>query len=422
MLQQLLNDQVLDPKNAQKIYNLALEYDRLKQGAIAVSLYLKAADLSKEKLLQYKCMIAIGCCYDRQGHRNFTIDGAFLDAAALIPQRPEAYYFLSKSSEKKQDWKQCYLYANLGLIMYECDDIGIEYPGPKALLFQQALSKWHIGGTQEGRRQLFDFKFKTILDDEYTEKVNHVFNNISYPYTGYPDNIPYTNQDFNRFKFPFPGLKEVRNNYSKHFQDLFVLSVFNGKKNGTYLELGSGDPFAFNNTALLETEFGWRGISIDNSPAACYNFKENRRNTVICADATLIGYEDLFDKHCVDPIIDYLQIDCDEVSVEILKKLPLKTQKFGVITFEHDSYRLGTNIRDEVRALLKMHGYVLLVNDVAFTEVCSYEDWYVHPDIVEINLTMKSNKDINFVWDYFMEELNEETDNLLQYRRTQLCN
>lgn len=409
MLQQLLNEQVLDPKNPEKILKLAKEYDRLKQGAMAVSLYLKAADLSTDKVLQYKAMLGIALCYDRQGNRRYTVEGALLDAAAILPERPEAYYYLSKFYADGQTWKKSYFFACAGLKLDNpSDDLELNYPGMKALLFQKALAKWYVTGTQEGKHDLFDLKFRTILDAEHREKVDRLLDQIFYP-----DTIPYVAADYDRFKFKFPGLEQVKANHSKHFQDLFVLSVFNGKRNGTYLEIGSGDPFVHNNTALLETQFDWKGISIDNSPALCYNFKENRRNTVICADATEISYEDLFDKHCVDPIVDYLQIDCDEVSIEILKKMPFKTHKFGVITFEHDKYRLGTQIRDEVRKILKEQGYVLLVNDAAFTEVCAYEDWYVHPDVVDINVLMQSKKDINFVWDYFMEELTEENERVL---------
>lgn len=409
MLQKLLNEQVLDPKNPYKVFDLAKEYDRLEQGAMAVSLYLKAADLSKDKILQYKCMISLALCYERQGNRRYTVEGALLDAAALLPRRPEAHYFLAKHYEAGSVWKQAFLYANLGLCAeHDGLDLGIGYPGKKSLACKAAVAKWYVTGTQAGKHALFDVKFRTLLEEGDWQQASYILSNI-----GYPDTIPYTSEDFNRFKFLFPGLERIHENYSKHFQDLFVLSVFNGKKNGTYLEIGSGDPFVHNNTALLETEFGWRGISIDKSPALCCNFKENRHNTVICADALEIGYQDLFEKHCVDPIVDYLQIDCDEASIEVLKKLPLATHKFGVITFEHDSYRLGTGIRDEARAILKKHGYVLLVNDAAFTEVCSYEDWYVHPDVVEINPAMRSKKDTNFVWEYFMEELSEENEKVL---------
>ena len=399
MLQQLLNEHVKDPKNPYKLFELAKEYDRLEQGAMAVSLYLKSADLSDDKLLQYKCVLGIALCYNRQGNRRHTVEGALLDAAALLPNRPEAYYFLSKFYAEGQAWKQSYFYASAGLMFEDDGDIGVGYGGREKLATRKALAKWHITGQQDAKHMLFDLKFKTALDREDWESVSFLLSNI-----GYPDTIPYSSEDFNRFKFLFPGLETIYNNYSKHFQDLFVLSVLKGKKNGTYLEIGSGDPLVHNNTALLEKEFGWKGISIDNSPALCCAFKEARHNTVICADATEIGYQDLFEKHCVDHVVDYLQIDCDEASIEVLKRLPLNTHKFGVITFEHDAYRLGTGIRDEARAILKKHGYVLLVNDVAFTEVCSYEDWYVHPDVVEIDPAMRSKKDTNFVWDYFMHD------------------
>lgn len=405
MLQELLNNHVMDPKNPYKLYELAKEYDNLEQGAMAVSLYLKTADLTTDTLLQYKCLLGIGNAYWRQGNRKATVEGAFQDAAALIPARPEAHYFLTKLYEEHSQWKMCYLHARLGRMFHVADDLDVGYPGRKALAFAEALSKWYITGTQEGKHALFNLKFRTLLQDEHKEKINRILNQIFYP-----DTIPYQKVDYDRFKFKFPGLKDITKNYSKHYQDLFVLSVFNGKENGTYLEIGSGDPFVHNNTALLETEFNWSGISIDTEPRLCYNFKENRRNTVICADATEIGFIDLFDKHCVGPIVDYLQIDCDEASLDVLEKIPFQTTKFGVITFEHDSYRLGTETRDKVRAMLKKFGYVLLVNDAAFTEHCSYEDWYVHPDVVDIKPEMKTTQQVNFVWDYFMEPLTEENE------------
>ena len=403
MLQELLNDHIMDPKNPDKIFKLASEYDRLEQGAMAVSLYLKTADLSDNTLLQYKSLLGIAKCYWRQGNRTFTVESSLLDACGVMPELPEAHYFLSLLYAEQQKWKSSYLHARLGLRgTWTTPDLGVGYPGRNALAWLEARGKWRVAGTQEGKHKLFDLKFKTILDDEHKELVDNLLSSIYYP-----DTIPYSVLDKERFKFPFPDFDTIGKNYSKHFQDLFVLSMFKGKTKGTYLEIGSGDPFIHNNTALLE-EWGWKGISVDNSQSLCYNFKENRNNTIICADATEIGWVDLFNKHCLDPVIDYLQIDCDEASLGILEDLPLKGYKFGVITFEHDSYRLGTEIRDKARALLHNLGYVLVVNDVAFTEEAPYEDWYAHPDVVNIPSEMETNKAVNFVWDYFMEPLTEK--------------
>jgi hypothetical protein len=414
MLQELLESHVMDPKNAYKCYDLAKEYDRLEQGAMGVSLYLKAADLSNDKALQYKAMIGLTLIYYRQGRRDFTVEGGLLDAVALCPERPEAHYHLCAYYEHKAMWKHCLSHANTALAfstqynplhisglthdaVYE-----LGYKGEDWLYYFRALSTWYITGQQVGKHLFFDLKYKFRLDDELKAKVNNMVEHI-----WYPDTIPYSRSDMDRYKFAFTGIASVKENNSKHFQDMFVLSCFDGKPNGSYLEIGSGDPIIHNNTALLESKFGWKGISIDNNAALCYKFKENRSNTVICADATEINYQDLFDKHCMDHVIDYLQIDCDEASTSILNTIPFNTTKFGVITFEHDCYRLGTENREEVRRYLGGHGYVLVVPNVAFSEQCAYEDWYVHPDVIDadIILGLKGKKDINFIWDYMMEPL-----------------
>jgi len=411
MLQELLNKHCLDPKNPQKVYDLAEEYDRIKNGAMAISLYLKAADLTQDRLLQYKAMIQIGRCYNRQGNRGYTVEGAYMDAAAIFPERPEALYYLSRFYEDRQAWKQSYYFATVGMKAHHFDDIGLEYPGIKHMAFQKAMAKWYITGTQQGRREMFDFYGKTYIEDDpdFKWKVHKLMTQV-----GFPDVLQFQHEDKHRFKYPFPGYETIDRNYSKHMQDMFVLACLNGKRNGTYLEIGSGDPIIHSNTALLEKDFGWKGISIDTKPALCYKFREERLNTIINADARQIGYSDLFDKHCVNHHTDYLQIDCDDASLDTLKRLPLETHKFGVITFEHDAYRSGPKRRDEARSILKEHGYILMVNDLAMNELYSYEDWFVHPDIVDIDPLMRTKgADVNFVWDYFMEELTEENERVL---------
>jgi len=407
MLQELLNEHVLDPKNPEKLFRLAQEYDGLEQGAMAVSLYLKTADLTNDKQLQYKCMILLGKSYERQGGRNFTVEGAYHDAAALMPDRPEAHFFLSNHYCERGMWKQCLTHANLGLMAERVlPEIHVGYPGRKVLAFLNSMATWYIAGQQSGKHKLFDLKHKVILEGELKNRAEQMLKQI-----GYPDTIPYKKHDEHRLKHTFPGLQSIIKNYSKHFQDMFVLTKLNGKRNGTYLEIGSGQPFIHNNTALLETKFGWKGISVDNSPALCYQFKEERNNTVICLDATETNWEDLFEKHCVEPTFDYLQIDCDEASLDILKKLPFNTHKFGIITFEHDCYRLGTEIRDEARQILMQHGYKLVVSDVGFTPEHSYEDWYAHPDLVDIpSKLLATSNHVNFIFDYFMEPLTEKNE------------
>jgi hypothetical protein len=80
-----------------------------------------------------------------------------------------------------------------------------------------------------------------------------------------------------------------------------------------------------------------------------------------------------------------LQVDCEPpaVSFEILKMIPLDKFKFAVITFEHDYYAdLEKKIRNESRAYLEEKGYIRVVGNVSMNDYCPYEDWWVHPDLV----------------------------------------
>jgi len=270
ILQTVLEKHIMDPKNPELCYDLAKEYDKLENGAMAVSLYLKAADLSEDNELQYKCMIGIGRAYDRQRDRGFTVQGAFQDAVALCPSRPEAHYLLCKHYEDVSKWKDCLMHANIALSMdpFTEENCELGYPGPIYLQYYQALATWYIAGQQNGKELFFDLKYKENLPSKLKEKVCKMLDNIFYP-----DIIPYNGLDLDRYKFKFEGLSSINKNHSKHFQDMFVLSANEGKRNGTYLEIGSGDPYVHNNTALLEEEFGWKGISIDKSEALCYKFQ-----------------------------------------------------------------------------------------------------------------------------------------------------
>ena len=71
---------------------------------------------------------------------------------------------------------------------------------------------------------------------------------------------------------------------------MFVLSVLGGKRNGTFVEIGSGHPTLFNNTKLLEEEFGWKGVSVDNSERFAHIFSRERNTTMIFADAATSNY------------------------------------------------------------------------------------------------------------------------------------
>lgn len=172
--------------------------------------------------------------------------------------------------------------------------------------------------------------------------------------------------------------------YSTDYQDVFVCMVTKNKKNGTYVEIGSGDPIRGSNTFLLESELSWRGISVEIRPEACSEFIKKRRNLCICADATLINYKKTFKSLKLPQFVDYLQIDCNppSTSLKVLERIPFDDYKFSIITFEHDYYREHCTVRQQSRRLLHGFRYILAVNDVA-SRGRSFEDWWFHPDLID---------------------------------------
>jgi len=231
-------------------------------------------------------------------------------------------------------------------------------------------------------------------------------------------------------------------------QDLFVIAMLQGKRQGTFLEIGAGKLNVGSNTFLLEKEFGFSGTSIDIIDAhslqswqkevnqwwswfyadirdeswptqvdsiddlpshiqkecrevhnydahlpAKFDWSTDRPLTkFLNQDATKLDYSFL------DPVIDYLQIDIDPPgnNLLVLEKVLTKS-KFSVVTFEHDFWRSteeSNHVREKSRSILAEYGYRMVANDVTIEphkgsgsdEPLFFEDWYAHPDLVEPRL------------------------------------
>ncbi len=384
-IDQLLAQYALDPHNAEKNFALGYAYELAGQTAAAVSFYLRAAEKSHTELLSYEALIRCAQCFNSQGSRKYTIRGLLQHAISLIPTRPEAYFIMSRFHESNSEWQECYLTSCIGLSVADKEqtptqtDLG--YVGKYGLLFQKAVASWWLGLCNQARYIMLDLKSNYAMDAIHTAAVENNIKNIGYPTAP----TVYDESKARKLRYKFPGYDKIKKNHSQSFQDIFVLSMLNGKRNGTYLEIGSSFPFHTNNTALLETEFGWRGVSMDIDKDAVKQFFKERKNTVLCLDATQVDFEQLLAGYPLETDIDYLQLDADppEVTLAILKRIPFHKYRFAVITFEHDSYR-NPSVKKESRDYLQSLGYRLVVSDVAFNkEKNSFEDWWVHPALVD---------------------------------------
>ena len=206
----------------------------------------------------------------------------------------------------------------------------------------------------------------------------------------FPNCDRYFKKDFDRLRYQFSGSQDIENNYSQAFQDIFVLSMLSGKKNGTYVEIGGDHPLVINNSYLLESEFGWRGISFEIIQTAVNFYNSLRKNPCLCEDATTADYKKIFEDNHLPKQIDYLQVDIEpaQQTLNALLQLPHDDYRFSVITYESDIYRDGPDCQEEAMKFLESHGYELVVRNVA-NEGNPYEDWYVDPQIVDAEIISK---------------------------------
>ena len=154
----------LDTENAEKNYQLARFYEEQGHTAPAHSYYLRGAERTENKDLAYQALIRASFSYKEQGSRDLTEKNLLENAMMLLPERPEAYYFLSLIYEKKQEWQNCYIYANLGLQYSDKKSIVSEYQGKHLLIFTKAVSAWWWGKGDE-TRNLFDFIYEHHWED-----------------------------------------------------------------------------------------------------------------------------------------------------------------------------------------------------------------------------------------------------------------
>lgn len=397
-MNQLLNNRLLEyisnPRDAFANFHLGVEYMSIGQRASAISYLLRAAELTDDMDLAYTCIILNYKNLDSQIGRTHSAQGQLLHAIALQPDRPEAYYILSLFYEARKEWQEAYTMACIAEKLKPGKlYVNIGYPGTYGPILQKAVSGWYLGYGTASRKL---FKHLHMNYDMRQEHRQVVENNLTSLGPG-PASVAwttYTQGKHNQLQFKFPGSDRIERNFSQIYQDIFTLAVLNGKQNGIYLEIGSGDPFYGNNTALLEQNYNWTGKAIEFNTELVERYKGQRRNPVECADATTINYSEFIKTFTDSKDLDYLQLDCDPSSTtyRILERIPFDEYRFAVITYEHDHFIDITNsYRDKSRQFLMSKGYELVLGDASPTDWYSYEDWWVHPELVDQD-TIKAMK------------------------------
>lgn len=187
--------------------------------------------------------------------------------------------------------------------------------------------------------------------------------------------------------------------YSQACQDIFVLSMTNKKKNGFFVEIGGSQPIDLSNTYTLEKNYLWRGFIVEWYSMFSQLYDKYRPNSIYeINDARVVNYKNILETYNFPKNIDYLQIDLDVDNRSTLDVLNIfndtifDTYKFATVTFEHDIYTGNFfDTRELSRKIFKERGYLLVFPDVKVRnpDFVPFEDWYIHPDLVDMDYVNK---------------------------------
>jgi tetratricopeptide (TPR) repeat protein len=385
-IQYTLTEFIKDPYNDKAIFNLANSYYDQNQTASALTYYLRVTELDSD--LIYLSLLRIGLCLEKQNNRIFSVKGLYMHAISHSPKRPEAYFLLSRLYERNKDWQESYTVSTIGEQLATDEPemlIDVEYPGRWGFKFEKAVCSWWLGSMDESLNLFLELHHNEVISYDYIDSVkrNLIFLVGSEDWIK-PSYYDYTQLDNLRFKFK--GVEKIKNNQSQVFQDMFVLMALDGKTNGKYLEIGANDPIDNSNTYILEKDFNWKGISLEIDSNLVNKFNGTRNNFCLLQDATIANYDTILSDTNWGNDWDYLQLDCEPSynTFKTLLQIPFEKYRFAVITYEHDYYCDETkSYRDKSRRYLESKGYELAVDNISPDDDSPFEDWWVHPDLVD---------------------------------------
>lgn len=180
--------------------------------------------------------------------------------------------------------------------------------------------------------------------------------------------------------------------YSDAKQDEFVANILNFKENGYCVDIGSCHSIYSNNTFAFQ-DLGWTSLSVEIESRYNDSYPSTRKlGTHLNENALKVDYKKEFEENEFPQTIDYISIDIDTLSTNVLKFIPFDEYTFKVITIEHDAYLHGDQYRKPQREFLEEKGYLLLCSNVYveqdgyYGKEYPFEDWWIYPDCFDSNL------------------------------------
>lgn len=203
-----------------------------------------------------------------------------------------------------------------------------------------------------------------------------------------------------------------RKTYSGQGQDLQIVDVYQGKKNGFFVEVGAYDGVELSNTLLLEQDYGWNGVCIECNPRWFTSLHQARTCTVVTNavydtdDKTLDFFDTghglsglvetnqhahitnspvikvqtkklttILDSVGAPNFIEFLSLDTEGSEYAILNAHDFDKYLFGYICVEHNNVQEN---RRKIHDLLIRKGYVYVRENII-------DDDYIHSSLLQPN-------------------------------------
>jgi FkbM family methyltransferase len=204
--------------------------------------------------------------------------------------------------------------------------------------------------------------------------------------------------------------------HAQLFQDLLVVFLLQGKRNGFFVEIGAADGVYMSNTLILERDFQWAGVLAEPASGWHAALKVNRntfidyrfvwsksgeqlefKETEAREGSTLstlvdrdfnrddrakgttytvhtITLNDLLVTYKSPTDIDYLSIDTEGSEFDILNAFDFSRYNVKIITVEHNFREPD---RQQINRLLTGTGFIRV-----FEPFSQFDDWYVKRSIL----------------------------------------
>ena len=165
---------------------IADEYERIGQTASAVSFYLRTAEYGYYTHYDhvYASLLKSAQCFSHQKNREHTVQNLYYKAIAYSPNRPEAWFLLSRYLEQNKKWQEAYTFAEVGLalpvIKHKPLPIWVDYPGRYGLTFEKAVTAWWVGRQDESVNLFKELLETSGIHHQYLTAVKNNLKNLGY--------------------------------------------------------------------------------------------------------------------------------------------------------------------------------------------------------------------------------------------------